>query len=416
MKAILVLFGVIVLSGCIGIDEPIGKPQKFSNLSYINASNITAIGSALSASGPSTSDPYNMTNISEIDNLNFSLIEGTSPFYINITFTNITNFSYLETKSMYFATTGAPTQHEVDIEMWCITEGEFVDVSSLTSHIEWFYFTRRFPDSSHFIDERGNVTVRFNHSDSGNTNHRLLIDVVRLAVQPQFQKVNINSTINYITQGATEAGTTDHFNLTNKSLSDHNVTENLNLSNFGIRNLTDIKKNQLNMSWFGDNFYFQTPGTFFYDFAGLPEIYRNGSGVLTLRTSPLATINLVLAVEPGGIGGGGGPALIFWNRNLTRKVSDNLGRLAIVYDNASYTMNTSIVSIYGRDCINYDPSAGGLGALYCTQGLKPIADFYAVNQTLIVYGNITVKGQVGSGNAYVCVDSTGNQYRGNPGC
>lgn len=180
----LVIFGILIAVLALFLPEIVFTPKI-----YINASNITAVGAASTSGG--------IANISEINTGNYSLVESTTPWYVNITFTGITNFTYLETKSMYFATTGAPTAHEVDIEIWCETEGEFIDLHSLTSHLEWTYFTRNFPDSMHFIDPAGNVTVRFNHSDNGNTQHRLYIDTVRLITDTQYEQniVYLNQTI-----------------------------------------------------------------------------------------------------------------------------------------------------------------------------------------------------------------------------
>jgi len=173
MIKILLLIAIVLFSGCIGETDVIrGEPE----IEYINATSITSTGLG-------TTSGNNVSLISEINAGHWFGNESTNPFFIDVTFTNISQFDFLEIKSLYFSIIGAPSAHEVDMEIFCQIDNAFVDIYGSQVHAEWQYFTRNFPDNSHFIDNNSNVTVRFNHTSAGNTNHRIWIDTTRLVTK-----------------------------------------------------------------------------------------------------------------------------------------------------------------------------------------------------------------------------------------
>lgn len=241
---------------------------------YINASGVSQVGLASFAC-------TNISNISDINGLNCSGNEGTTPWYIDVNFTNITNFSYLESKMLYFSTVGQST-HVNDIEIFCETEGEFVDLITFTNEVEWFYFTRNFPESMHFIRSDGNVTIRYNHSQNGNTNHRIILDTVRLVVKPTFEKnvINLNQTIG----GGSGAS----------SLSQLTIDTNKNWQGYSLYNLSILNlSNNIDMLGFGllnSSTNITTPGGTYY-------IGKNGTDTVACggATTPCLTIGYFVA-------------------------------------------------------------------------------------------------------------------------
>jgi len=187
-------------------------------IQYINATNITTTGAT--AIG-------NLSNITEINQGFYNVSESTTPFYVTVNFTNITNFSFLEAKAIYFSTTGTPSTHVVDLEIYCTIDNEYEDLFFLENAAEWRYFTRHFPDSMHFIDSQGNVSIKFNHTANGNVNHRLYIDTVRLIIKETFEQNTV--TLNQYFNTTTTTGGSGASNLsqlaidTNKSWLGYNI-------------------------------------------------------------------------------------------------------------------------------------------------------------------------------------------------
>jgi len=173
MIKILILIAIVLFSGCIGETDVI---RGDAEIQYINATSITPtlLG---------TNSGNNISLISEINGGYWFGNESTDPWYIDVVFINVSHFDFLEIKSLYFSIIGAPSTHEVDMEIWCTVDNAFVDIYGSQVHAEWQYFTRHFPDDTHFIDNNSNVTVRFNHTSAGNTNHRIWIDVIRLVTK-----------------------------------------------------------------------------------------------------------------------------------------------------------------------------------------------------------------------------------------
>lgn len=206
LKTKLILIAVML--SVLGIVLPI---TEFTEIQYINATSINTTGMG-------TNSGNNVSLISEINAGFWFGNESTTPWFIDVVFTNISSFDFLEIKSLYFSNVGAPSTHEVDIEIWCITENAFVDLYGSTVHAEWQYFTRHFPDDMHFIDNNSNVTIRFNHTSAGNTNHRMWIDTVRLIREPTF-----------ISSGSVASGSTNDF-MSSSTMSETNYIQNGNFN------------------------------------------------------------------------------------------------------------------------------------------------------------------------------------------
>jgi len=169
MRIELKLILIAIMFSLIGFVLPISDDAP----TYINATSIIATNMG-------TTSGNNISIISEINAGYWFGNESTSPWFIDVTFTNVTQFDFIEITSLYFSLIGAPSSHEVDMEIFCSTENAFVDIYGNQVHAEWQYFTRHFPDYTHFIDTNSNVTIRFNHTANGNSNHRIWIDSTRL--------------------------------------------------------------------------------------------------------------------------------------------------------------------------------------------------------------------------------------------
>lgn len=214
-------------------------PATYINASYINYTGFAAVSGSI-------------TDLNDINGSHMLFNESNSPFMINITFSNISSFDYIELKWRYYSTVGAST-HVNDIEIWCQTEAEFVDLPpTFTNQLEWAYFTKRFPDSMHFIDSNNNVTIRINHSSNGNINHRLELDTGRLVISPQYQQ--INASINYTTISGT-AGTMDHANLTNLNWAsaNHTIDTDIEMNLNSIQNASKINYKSNIFTQYTDN-------------------------------------------------------------------------------------------------------------------------------------------------------------------
>jgi len=217
-------------------------------IQYINASNITTTGATV-ISGT-------ITNISDINGGFYNVSEGNAqPFYVIVNFTNITNFSFLEVKAKYFSSSGTPSSHVVDLQIWCDTDKAYEDLFFLENDNEWRYFTRQFPDSMHFIDAQGNVSIRFNHPSNGNVNHLLYIDTVRLIIKESFEQNIVYLTQHFNTTTTGGSGVSDLLNLTintNKNWQGYNITNlsELNMTGKINMNVSDGAINiSTNLNW-----------------------------------------------------------------------------------------------------------------------------------------------------------------------
>lgn len=225
----LIVFGILI--AMIGIVLP---EITIGQLTYINATTIDMVGFA-SYTG------CTVANISEINHGNCSAVEDGTPWYVTVNFTNITSFDYIDQKILYYSVVGAST-HVNDFEIYCVTDHAYVDLEEFTNQVEWLYYPKNIPDSMHFIDASGNVSIRLNHTQNGNTNHRLIIDTIRLVQKPTFEQNIINVTQNIIQgggggvsfdgnpvdlngstlyNGTNLLGTFNHSNLTNLYADDH---------------------------------------------------------------------------------------------------------------------------------------------------------------------------------------------------
>lgn len=209
----LVICLLALFLGLIGIVFP--EAITPTPITYINASEINTTGATATGS---------VQNITDINNGYYNVTEiNAQPYYVLVNFTNITNFSFLEVKAKYFSVSGTPSTHIVDVEIYCTTDNEYEDVFFLENANEWRYFTRHFPDSMHFIDAQGNVSIKLNHSSNGNVNHRLFIDTVRLIILPQYALNTINLTQNINQSGC--SGNCSFNNLTTNSLGKNDTTD-----------------------------------------------------------------------------------------------------------------------------------------------------------------------------------------------
>lgn len=215
-KRFKILALIAVIFGFIGFFFP---ELDFTPIQYINATNVSYSGIVLYSG--------NISDINDIDNLYMQFNESSTPFYINVNFTNITHFSYIEVKAIYFSLVGTPSQHEIEIELWCEGEQNYIDLTEIVISPDETYFTRRFPDSMHFIRPDGNVTIRFNHTSNGNTNHRLRLNTVWLINQSQYSQIAV-TTNNYY-NNTTGTGSQ---NLSQVLAQGNNATnQNINLTN-----------------------------------------------------------------------------------------------------------------------------------------------------------------------------------------
>lgn len=138
-----------------------------------------------------------------------------------------------------------------------------------------------------------------------------------------------------------KAGTVYNQNNTHMDYGGTNITNLNNLTMFGFLNSTGnvtISNASLNL---------KTNTSFYYDFALVPRLYRNVTSTAA-RTSPLATLNMILGIDTGYISNGGGPAVIFWNKdNVSAGETEyNIGRVSVVWRNK--TANTTAVDFYAR--------------------------------------------------------------------
>lgn len=141
---------------------------------YINASLIETVGLAANSTS-------NITLISEINSGYWYGNESTgTPFNVNIYFYNVTKFDFVDSTTRYYSISGTPSTHEVELMIWCETHNEFIELKDYHNENHWYSRQYELVDSSHYIMSNGTVIIQFLHESNGNSNHRLLIDALRL--------------------------------------------------------------------------------------------------------------------------------------------------------------------------------------------------------------------------------------------
>lgn len=163
----------------------------FSNETYINASNINAFGFS-SSSGDNTQ----FINLLDNSSWNGTESPGNS-WNIFVTFTNVSDFDYIESVIKYNSTTTAPSQHEVNMSIWCVTQNAYVEVEDMSIDLDYHYRSTKFINASHFIipASNGTVLLQFVHPSAGTGGHRFWIDLLRLVNEPRAEQITINNTI-----------------------------------------------------------------------------------------------------------------------------------------------------------------------------------------------------------------------------
>lgn len=365
MKWLLLLVVAIVLSGCIGIDEPIGKNQNIAFEVIVNNSNLAPNSPGHPAgSGERVSGTLYYTNTSAIQLFVFAHADtAAQTAQINLTINN-TMISKIELRPL-----GSAENTTSQITAIIPKSSNYSVNFSNYHHYEW----REYPILS---GRNGTLSIIQNVTGSSVDNGTIQIN---------------ESQVNNLT--------TDLNNKVNKS--DDTVTGNITF----LGNITIV-----------DTKYNMTMQEMNLEYSLVPRFYRNATLTGT-RTSPLATLNMILATA-GTVGNGGGPAVIFWNKENKSEghAERNIGRVAVVWQNK--TQNTSKVEFYASDGIDDENALTPVLAAYTAQNNVSIGS--GLGDTLLnstaETGNLKLLNLSGTGNAYVCVNASGNLYRGNPGC
>jgi len=441
------LFFAVLLLAIIGIVLP---ELDIGETTFINATTINSTGLT----------PNSGNNTQLISEMNAGYWEGNetagNPFNIDVFFFNVTSFDAIDIASRYFSSSATPSTHQVDLMVWCTIHEEFMKLKVYNNEPDWYGRTYAIYDSSHYIMSNGTVIVRLQHLDNGNSNHVMRIDTLRLLKQPTF-KTETNNFYTNIT-GSTTPGTTNHANLTNLnwSASGHTIDTNFNLSgNFIINiagwtnqtlikldllggfigdyyasiemskanewlklisksNIITVYDNRTTMNSMldmqGNNITNITKLTSSGDFSievlngfytlssqQIPTNYRVGQ-IVTPRTTLLTALNLKMYSGSGGCISGCGASVNMFNvGNDTARTEYNVGRFGYAWDNVS--LNTSKIQFFARN-----------GVADTTGSNTNLFNGYGSN------GTMNIPSLAGAGNAYVCVDSSGNLYRGSPTC
>jgi len=371
LKLLVLLVVIIASSGCM---EDVIRVVDTYPIQYINASNITVAGAA--------STVGNITNLSDINAGYYNVSESTTPFYVVVNFTNMTNFSYLEVKAKYFSVTGTPSTHVVDVEIYCTTDNEYEDVFFMENADDWRYFTRNFPDSEHFINSQSNVSIKFNHTANGNVNHRLFIDTVRLVIKETFEQNTVYLTQNFNTTGGSGASSLSQLTIdTNKSWQGYNITNMSGLGLTGKLNTTIRNGTYNSFTMFGSS---STPFFTAWENGTLRvEIAYGGLQIWKLRDTDSVGAperGYIVYSTPGGL-----PGIGFFNSSLLFR--SNLFEIDDGTTKKGFMINSGNAS-----------------------------SFKATGLLVDTNDNVTIDGLKGSGNDYVCVDANGKLFRANTGC
>lgn len=367
MKWVLLFVAVVVLSGCIGIDEPIGKNQ---NIAFEVVVNNTNLAPNVSGHPPGTGER----------------VAGTL-YHTNTSAIQIFVFSH--------ASTAAQTaKMNLSINNTIVTEVELRPLAS--------------PEDTHsqitaIIPKNSNYSVNFT-----NQHHYEWREYPILSGRNGTLSIIQNVTGSSVDNGTIQINESQVTNLTadlnNKvNKSDDTVTGNITF----LGNITIF-----------DTKYNMTMQEMNLEYSLVPRFYRN-STLTGTRTSPLATLNMLLATA-GTVGNGGGPAIIFWNKenNSEGNAERNIGRVAIVWDNKS--LNTTKVQFYARTGPSDTGALTPVLSAYTSQTDYVGMDGFGTGDLLInstlETGSLKLLNMSGSGNAYVCVNATGTLYRGSPGC
>lgn len=171
-NSFIIIVIAILISGC--ITEDVIRSE--DGISFVNATSINS-------SGLTPNSGNNITLISEMNNGDWTGNETNAVSWsINITFQNVTSFSSIDITSRYFSTSGTPSNHEVELMIFCTIHNEFMELKDYHNEDHWYSRTYFIADPQHYITSSGNVTLQILHTPNGVNTHRMWIDVARLIV------------------------------------------------------------------------------------------------------------------------------------------------------------------------------------------------------------------------------------------
>ena len=171
-KVILLLFLMILFSGCLEGDVLVGDTQE--TITYINVSNESSVGLTNVTVG----------NLSLLSAMNEGYWEGSEQnsqsWDAYFHFYNVTKFNYVDLTSRYFSTSGTPSAHEVELMIYCTTHRDWIELKDYHNEDHWYSRQYGVIPSEHFIQANGTVSIRIEHYSNGINTHRIYIDVLRL--------------------------------------------------------------------------------------------------------------------------------------------------------------------------------------------------------------------------------------------
>lgn len=165
------VFAVLIGGAVYFLDD---TDQTATTILYKNATTIMGVG----LSGDSGN---NTQFISELNNGYWIGNESTTAWQIYITFHNVTKFDYVESVHKYNSSVGT-SSHIVERLVWCPVHNDWIELEEFTNENNWYVHIKPIPDSSHYIFPNGTVMLKYDHPASGNTSHRIFIDVSRLLI------------------------------------------------------------------------------------------------------------------------------------------------------------------------------------------------------------------------------------------
>jgi len=436
----------------------------FINASYINSTGLT---------------PNSGNNTSLISEMNSGYWEGNetagNPFYIDVLFYNVTSFDAIDIASRYFSSSATPSTHEVELMVWCTTLNDFIKLKNYENEPSWYERTYYVANSHHYIFPNGTVMLKLQHLDNGNSNHVIRIDTLRLIQQPTFRE-DTNIFNNY-TNITTTAGTMDHAILTNLNWANanHTIDASINMNQNSLINVCDITSyDNLNMSiqtidslgagGAGFDLNYSIPkmrlwanhifqGSNYIDITSynttfIKDINMSGNSILNCSNCWNETVNNSKVNKSGDDVSG------------VLNINDSFGytgaqRMILKVGRTTTATKFSIAQNDANGAINYRVNVNDDTTQQDTQGdgfalaFQPRQSRFALvgckNTTIICtnvfemytnntdhghptgdinFGNsanstqypVTIYNLSGTGNAYLCVDSTGKLYRGSPTC
>lgn len=187
----LINFGIVIgllAIAFVSVSYQIPVIGEKENVSYINASFINSSGFSETGTFNISTGAFNQSTplfaISEMNNQSFYGNEtNANPWSINITFTNVTKFNYVDLTSRYFSTSGTPSAHEVELMIWCPTHNNWIELKDYHNEDHWYGRQYVTIDSEHYISVNRTVLIQILHSSNGINTHVMWIDVARLIYQ-----------------------------------------------------------------------------------------------------------------------------------------------------------------------------------------------------------------------------------------